>query len=88
MKDGGFMDLDFALYFEPENGITTAREFTDALLAWARQENRDITILEEGMEPQVELDGKTYRCRLAEPALATQNNPLRKALGLKGTPTA
>ena len=85
MHKSGFMELDFALYFEPENGIRTDRDFTSELLAWARRENRDITILQEGMEPRVEVNGKTYRCQLGDPDLTSQKNPLRKILGLQGT---
>ena len=78
MKNAGFADLGFALYFEPEAGINTPREFLDELFAWAKREKRDLTVLEESMEPVVSLDGERYVCRLADPNLAQQNNPLWK----------
>lgn len=78
MKNAGFMSLDFACYFEPEGGIRTPQEFTGELVAWAERTKRDMTILEEGMEPIIQLDGKNYICRLAEPSLAEQNNPIWK----------
>ena len=65
----GYMDYDYALHMEPEGGIGSPREFTDELFAWASREHRDLVILEESMEPQVELDGKTYVCRLGDPDL-------------------
>ena len=84
MKNAGFMDLGFAMYFEPENGINTPREFTDELLLWAKNESKNLTILEESMEPTIELDGSQYVCRLAEPGLASQNNPIYKLVSSRG----
>lgn len=82
MKNAGFADLNFALYFEPEAGINSPREFTSELFHWAEKEKHDITILEESMEPVIQLDGEQYTCRLAEPKVASQNNPIWK-LGCK-----
>lgn len=78
MKNAGFVDLNFSLYFEPENGIQTPEEFTDELLLWAKNECRDLTVLEESMEPTVRIDGEQYICRLADPQLASQKNPVWK----------
>ena len=72
MKAAGKADLNFALWFEPENGIRTPREFTDALLAWANREKKDMVILEESMEPMVCIGGKSYLCRLQDPDLQRQ----------------
>lgn len=44
-------------YFEPEQPITTAADFTRELLDWSRREGNDLVILREGMEPEVRLDG-------------------------------
>lgn len=85
MKNAGFADLNFAMYFEPEAGINTPREFSDELFRWARREHRDLTILEESMEPVISLDGEQYTCRLADPKLATQNNPIWKLACKQGT---
>ena len=84
MTQAGFVALDFTEYFEPEGGIRTPQEFTAELLRWADREHRRLWILEESMEPLVEVDGVPFRCRLAEPALAAQNNPLRRKLGIPG----
>ena len=84
MKNAGFADLNFAMYFEPEAGINTPGEFTDALLLWAKNEEKDLTILEESMEPEIRLDGVTYICRLADPNLASQNNAIFKLMNQRG----
>lgn len=84
MHDAGFVSLDFDFYFEPENGINTPEEFSAELLAWAKREGRDLTILQEGMEPSIQLDGETYACRLADPGVASQKNPLWKAVCKQG----
>ena len=73
----GYFDLNYAMFFEPEGGINTPGEFTEELLAWAKREKRELSVLAEGMEPQICLDGKRY--------MAGQNNPVRKALKLPGT---
>ena len=80
----GQRSLAFALYFEPRGGIASARDFTDELLHWAAESGRDVTLLREGMEPLVRVDGAAYLCRLAEPGLATQNNLLWKAFAKTG----
>lgn len=46
--------------FIPQGIVSTPREFTDALLAYAAQEKRDITILKEGLSPLFLLDGVEY----------------------------
>lgn len=84
MKNAGFIPLDFACYFEPESGINSPREFTDELFLWAEREKKNLVILEESMEPVIELDGSRYRCRLADPRAAEQNNPIRKMLFSQG----
>lgn len=85
MTKASYMELDFEMYFEPEGGINTPKEFTDELLAWAKKENKDIVILEESMEPKIKLDEKQYICRLGTPNVAAQNNKLWKWLKFKGT---
>lgn len=85
MLKGSYMDLDFEMFFEPESGINTPREFTDELIAWAEKENKELVILEESMEPKIDLNGKVYICKLGTPNVAAQNNALWKRLGFKGT---
>lgn len=46
--------------FVPEGPVTTPREFTDALLAWANSCNKDIVITRESMYPRFTLDGADY----------------------------
>lgn len=44
----------------PEGAVTNAREFTQALLDFARENEVDITITKEGMYPEFTLDGVEY----------------------------
>lgn len=46
--------------FIPDIIINTPRDFTDALLKYAKDYKRDITILKEGMYPEFILDGIEY----------------------------
>lgn len=46
--------------FVPNGPVTTPREFTDALLAWASDSGRDIVITKEGMYPHFTLEGAEY----------------------------
>lgn len=84
MKKAGFIALDFSLYFEPEGGINTPEEFTKELMDWARKEEKHLCILEETMEPIIDLDGEKYVCKLADAEVASQNNPLWKLFCKQG----
>ena len=46
--------------FEPDTMIGNAREFTDALLQYAQENDRDITIRKESMYPEFLMDGRVY----------------------------
>lgn len=46
--------------FVPDGPVTTPREFTDALLAWATGCGKDIVITKEGMYPRFTLDEAEY----------------------------
>ena len=46
--------------FIPDAIINTSREFTDVLLKYAKDQNKDITITKEGMYPEFILDGIEY----------------------------
>lgn len=46
--------------FTPEDAITTPREFTKALLAFARDQDIDLVITQEGMYPTFTIDGIEY----------------------------
>ena len=46
--------------FVPDEAVTSAREFTNALLAYADKQNLDLTITREGMYPEFTIDGVEY----------------------------
>lgn len=46
--------------FVPDTPVTNAREFTDALLAYARENRLDLTITREGMYPEFTINGTEY----------------------------
>lgn len=47
--------------FIPDGAVTNPREFTDALLAYAEENNLDMIITKEGMYPEFTIDGVEYR---------------------------
>lgn len=53
-------ELEAVFSFIPDEAVTTPREFTDALLAYARQNDKDITITKESMTPEFILEGEEY----------------------------
>lgn len=59
----------YAYFFEPDDPITTKREFTDELIKYCKKENKDLTIIHEGMEPVVLIDGEKYVCMLEQPRM-------------------
>jgi len=73
MHKASKMDLNFSMYFEPEGGINTPREFTDEIIAWANKEGKNLVILEESMEPIIKLDDVEYTCKLGVPEVAAQS---------------
>ena len=46
--------------FIPEDAVTNAREFSDALFAYANAHNLDLVISKEGMYPEFTIDGIEY----------------------------
>lgn len=46
--------------FIPEEAVTTAREFTDALFAYANENNLDLVVTREGMYPEFTINGIEY----------------------------
>lgn len=60
------LSYDYDLFFEPENPINTEREFTDEIINYCEREKRELIILQEGMEPIVEIDSEKYVCKLGE----------------------
>lgn len=46
--------------FTPEGAVTTPREFTDVLLAFARETGQDLVVTREGMYPEFTLNGIAY----------------------------
>lgn len=49
--------------FVPDGPVTNPREFTDALLAWARASNKDLVITREGMYPHFVMNGVEYEAQ-------------------------
>ncbi len=72
--------MQSTLYFEPENPITTADQFTNELLAWSKREGNDLVIQSESMEPTVTLDGKKYVCILEQPRTVNSKSSVLTAL--------
>ena len=83
MRRPHLIELDYDAHFEPENGINTPKEFTEEIFLWARREQKDVTVLEESMEPVIRLEDQKYVCRLGKPGI--NRNPIAKALGFKGS---
>lgn len=52
------LDMDFS--FVPDNPITNEREFTEALFAYANQENLELVITNESMYPEFTINGIEY----------------------------
>ena len=81
-RDAARVDLNFTLYFEPEDPILEPGDFLRELISWTDREQRELVILEEGMEPRVRVDGKCYVCRLADPNLQRQkHSPVNRLMG-------
>lgn len=59
----------YSFYFEPKQPITNHREFTDELIKYCKKENKDLTIIHEGMEPIVIIDDKKYVAMLEQPRM-------------------
>ena len=51
-------NMDFS--FMPDTRVVNAREFTDALFAYANQENLNLVITKESMTPEFTIDGVEY----------------------------
>lgn len=56
-------------YFEPDEPITNSKEFTNELIKYCNKNNKDLTIIHEGMEPVVIIDGAKYLCMLEQPRM-------------------
>lgn len=54
--------------FVPEDLIFTKHDFTVELIAYAYREGKNLEILEEGLEPLIKINGKTYRAMRAHGA--------------------
>ena len=49
-----------AFSFSPDDAITTPEEFTAALCKYGRENNLNLVITKEGLEPEFEIDGIAY----------------------------
>lgn len=65
-KGKGFIKTE-NIWFEPNEPIMNSRDFTDEILKFGIREKKDITILHEGMEPVVLMDGIKYVAMLETP---------------------
>ena len=83
MEKPTLLSLDFDLYFEPQEGINNPEDFSAEIRHW----RKDAEILEEGMEPKIRLEGRTYVCRLGQPDLTARKNPIAKLLRMQGVNT-
>lgn len=57
----------YQYYFEPKNPITNEREFTEELIKYCDSNKNDLTIIHEGMEPIIIINGIKYIAMLEMP---------------------
>ncbi|AXY25103.1 hypothetical protein CL176_03140 [Suicoccus acidiformans] len=68
--------------YEPAAEITNPEEFAKALKDFAKDEHKDLEIIDLSMTPRIRLDGKEYVCRLQAADLAVTENPFQRAFGM------
>lgn len=56
-------------WFEPDEPIINCHDFTVELCKYAEKNKEQLTILKEGMEPTVEINGERYLCMLESPRM-------------------
>ncbi|SHJ37393.1 hypothetical protein SAMN02745163_01804 [Clostridium cavendishii DSM 21758] len=61
------LDPNYDLYFEPVEPIINSNDFTNELFRYANNENINLVIIEESMEPLIRIDNIKYSCKLGEP---------------------
>lgn len=66
-KDIKFLDYNYDFYFEPENPITTPKDFTAEIAKHFAKEHQFVSILHESMEPTIKINNEIYICRLGVP---------------------
>lgn len=59
----------FTAWFEPDEPIMNSRDFTNELLKYSNENNIDLTIIKESMEPMVMLDGVKHVAMLEPPRM-------------------
>lgn len=67
IKEVKLLNPDYDMFIEPENPIMTKEEFTNEIMKHFHKEDRFVTMTKESMEPEIEIDGEKYICRLGEP---------------------
>lgn len=65
----------YSFTFTPDLPVTTPAEFTDALFAYAKEQNLNLVVTKEGMVPHFTIDGVEYRA-------------IRRYYPFRGIPTA
>ncbi len=71
--------------FEPKEPINSIKDFSRELLKYKKREGLDLTIVQESMEPIIEIEGRRYVCELGEASLAETENPFQRAFGMMNT---
>ena len=59
----------YTFKFEPNDPITTPREFTDELIRYCDEKDMNLVINHEGMEPVVTIDNIKYIAMLEQPKM-------------------
>ena len=59
----------YTFKFEPSKPITIPREFTDELIRYCDENNLNLVINHEGMEPVVTIDNIKYIAMLEQPKM-------------------
>lgn len=73
-----------SIYFDPKDIIENSKEFTRELIIYKEENDLNLFIIKEGMEPLVEIDGVKYRGLLEYPTMIRSDNPILKALSFTG----
>lgn len=71
--------------FEPKEPIHTIKDFSRELLKYKKREGLDLTIIEESMEPIIDIEGRHYVCHLGDANLNETENPFQRAFGMMST---
>lgn len=71
--------------FEPKEPINSIKDFSRELLKYKKRESLNLKIIEESMNPVIEIDDKHYVCDLGTADLTETENPFQRAFGMMST---